>query len=581
MFADNALLPLTPSIDQPASVLVLDDQPEIRSLVRDILSPQNYHVATAASLAEAEKALNDMPFDVVLVDIFIKGTGTEESGLSLIPRVQEFQPNTPVIVMSGMANMNDVLDALKAGAYDMITKPFNMIDLLHAVNRGVEKKRMADENTRLVHELRQERDLLEQRVRAATNNLRNTVENMRELNEQLATMFELGQAWTADVSAEVMMHRILDLLHDAIIFDGAFCLLYDLKGQGILLTHAEGEGSEPQMEHLKRYFASEGAGLIRLASGPEPFGGELLLAHYHQSSGQRIPIKTVLFPLYIPQTLVGIFGLTRPAGAAESLGHSEQRILSVAIAHLLAGLEQRNFVARSGQLAGLGELIAEIAHDLRNPMTALRGASRMLIDGWSDDAKRGRCLDEITGNLTRMESLVAELVNFYNPRDMNIVSMDLYALLDKAVQVTTALMSQKDISVDLNYAGPPIKILGLSRNLIEAFINLISNACQAMQPGGKLILGATDQLSETDRGALLKNNRQPSRYVRVTVADNGCGIPPENQDKVFKRFFTTRPEGHGLGLSAVVRVLKKNLGDIRFESVVGQGTTFFVYLPRA
>ena len=69
--------------------------------------------------------------------------------------------------------------------------------------------------------------------------------------------------------------------------------------------------------------------------------------------------------------------------------------------------------------------------------------------------------------------------------------------------------------------------------------------------------------------------------MMVTVEDTGCGIPQDNLDRIFRRFFTTKPDGHGLGLSAVKRILKKNLGHLHLESEVGHGTTFFIYLPVA
>ena len=288
----------------------------------------------------------------------------------------------------------------------------------------------------------------------------------------------------------------------------------------------------------------------------------------------------MLMPLYVSGTLLGAVGLIRQ-GEASRLTESEERILAIAIAHFLAALEQRSFIARTGQLAGLGELISEIAHDLRHPMTALRGASRILMDGWRDEGRRTRCLDEIQGNLGRMESLVSELVNFYNPRDMNMIPVDIHALLDKALAVSQFLLEQKQIQIERHYEEGPLLVLGLTRNLVEAFVNLISNACQAMETGGRLRLETCARLDPIHRQRIHGAGRLPAQCIMIKIEDNGCGIPEENLDRVFRRFFTTRPEGHGLGLSAVQRILKKNLGAIHCESTEGQGTAFYLYLPKA
>jgi two-component system cell cycle sensor histidine kinase/response regulator CckA len=209
---------------------------------------------------------------------------------------------------------------------------------------------------------------------------------------------------------------------------------------------------------------------------------------------------------------------------------------------------------------------------------AITSASR-----WNEEGKRTRCLDEIQGNLGRMESLVSELVNFYNPRDMNMIPVDIHALLDKALSVSHFLLEQKAIEVERHYEAGPLMILGLTRNLIEAFINLISNACQAMAAGGRLRLQTRATLEPAQRQRLqgAGAGRLPAQYIMVKIEDNGCGIPEENRERIFRRFFTTRPEGHGLGLSAVQRIIKKNLGVIDFESTVGQGTAFYLYLPKA
>lgn len=576
---DGSTLSTTTPSAAVARILVLDDQFAIRNLIDEILTVNGYEVRQASNLTEAEQLLTAETFDAIVVDIFLS---ERETGLSLLPRAREHQPNTPVIVISGMASMDNVMEALKAGAYDMITKPFNVMDMLNVIARAVEKKRMSDENERLVVALRRERDLLEDRVQEATRDLQATIETLRRLNVQVSTMFEIGQARLTDASAESIIHTIFNLLHRTLDFEDACCLIYDLKALGISLTHADGDEGQGLLSSLGELLRAEGPNLARLANQNAQLSIERVGELLREGAGEAWPDpQWMLMPLYVPQTLVGVLGLQRRSDSAR-LQPAEERMLSLAIGHLLAGLEQRNFITRTGQLAGLGELISEIAHDLRHPMTALRGASRMLIDGWQEEIKRTRCLDEIGANLGRMESLVAELVNFYNPREMNIVAVELHALLDKALSVSKSLIEQKGITVERCYADGDIMILGLTRNLIEAFINLIVNASQAMEAEvGRLTVSTCRDLNELEGEELRRVGLVANGYVRISIADNGCGIPDEHKDRVFRRFFTTKPEGHGLGLSAVMRICKKNLGHIRLESAIGQGTTFHLYLPKA
>ena len=571
---------VTPAQSMPgaAHVLILDDQQVIRSLLRDVLETNGYQVSLAQNIGEADALLASEPFDTVMLDIFL---GAHEHGLSLLPRIATLQPQTPTIVISGMANMDHVIEALKAGAYDMLVKPFNIIDVLHVVARAVEKKRMAEENVRLVEALLRERDLLEVRVQAATSDLQEKVETLRQLNQQVSTMFEMSQMPTDGGSSEGLIHHIFESMRRIIDFDGAFCVVYDIKAGDITLTHSDGPGMKAICEAMTALFRDQDGALVELAESEEHLPVvNLQAAMRHLYPGTWPGEDMMLMPLHVHQTLMGVVGVVRGRRSTH-LTQVEERILALAISHFLAALEQRSFIARTGQLAGLGELISEIAHDLRHPMTALRGASHILEGGWRNEAKRNRCLDEIQNNLGRMESLVSELVNFYNPKEMNMVSVDAHTLLDKALAIGGPLLEQKGIEVVREYDPGPLRILGLTRNLIEAFINLIANACQAMAPGGRLRVATTAELSEAQRHRLRQRGHQPGSYILIKVEDNGCGIPDEHKERVFHRFFTTRPEGHGLGLAAVQRIIKKNLGHIDLESQVGVGTTFFLFLPKA
>lgn len=559
-------------------ILVLDDQFAIRSLFDEVLSANEYEVFLARDLGEARELIRTHEFDTVIVDIFL---AEDQSGLDLMPLVRQYQPLTPIIVISGMASTDNVIEALKAGAYDMLTKPFNIIDMLHVVARGIEKKRLAMDNERLLGALRLERDSLEARVNEATRDLQEKIAALHTLNDQISTMFEMSQTAVGEGSSPELMQRIFDLLRRVIEFEGAFCVVYDVRAKGVNLTYADGQSAQLALEHMTDMLVSDRAGLVYMAESADRVDVDQLEARIWElfPNGQRRDELT-LMPLHVHRTLIGVLGLVRPEGSPHMTGDHE-RILGLAISHILAMLEQRNFIARSAQLASLGELIAEIAHDLRNPMTSLRGASKMLVDGWAQEAKRRRCLEEITGNLARMESLVSELVTFYNPKEMNIQPIDLTELMEKSLQVTRGLLDQKRIEVVRRYPIESATVMGLDRNLIEAFVNLIGNACQAMAEGGTLTITIEAHVTDEHPGAGRALRQHPSGYIMVAVADTGCGIPEELRSRIFKRFFTTKPEGHGLGLSAVQRVVKKNLGHIHVDSETGVGTTFFVYLPRA
>lgn len=563
----------------PARVMVLDDQSAIRSLFEEVLSANGYRVTAVESMAEAAAELSQSNFDAIFIDIFLSPT---ESGLDLLPKIAELQRNTPAIVISGMANMDHVMEALKAGAYDMLCKPFNLVDLINVTQRAVEKKRMADKNDHLVEALRLERDRLEERVQEATQDLQTTIGTLRLLNEQVSAMFAISQAPLAEGSFEEVMRRIFELMRGMIDFSGAFCVIYDARAHGINLAYLQGQEVEQLCAEMADMIQLEGARLVELAESEDRLPVAKLQTMLQTCyPGELDEQDVILVPVHVHQTLFGVVGFKCLDRARARLTPEDERMLGLAISQMLSALEQRNFMARTGQLASLGELISEIAHDLRHPMTAMRGASKMLIEGWKNDDKRERCLDQIKTNMGRMESLVSELVTFYNPKDMNMVAVDLHGLLDKALEVSAAVIGGRGVRVIRDYDCEEAHILGLTRNLIEAFINLITNACHAMEPGGLLTVGTLCRLTDVHRERLRETGLLPANYLVVWVADTGCGIPDDHRDRVFRRFFTTKDDGTGLGLSAAHRMVKKNLGHLYFDSVVGEGTTFYVYLPKA
>ena len=574
---DWSILEARPAIEPP-HILVLDDHAAIRDLFGEVLGANGYRTDLAPSMDEARRLIEKKPFDALVADIFLQ---EEESGLDLLPHLRRLQPNTPAIVISGMASMDHVLEALKAGAYDMLCKPLNVVDMLRVIGRAVEKKRMADQNDQLMEALRRERDLLELRVAEATADLEQTVGTLRALNEQMATMFEMARTPATPASSEDAIRRIFALLRRLIDFDDAFCLIYDLNAHDPHLVFSQGRKGKRLCEQMSALFREEGELIHAQARQDHSIQtGRLIAQVRRRFPGGPLPENVMLMPLTVHDTMTGLVGLIRKGGGSR-LTDTEERMLGLAISQLLAAIEQRNFVTRTGQLAGLGELISEIAHDLRHPMTSLRGATRLLEKGWRDQERRGRCLDAIGANLGRMESLVSELVNFYNPREMNMVPVDLHDLLDKALEVSQDLLVQKQIRVERAFQEGALMVLGLTRNLIEAFINLITNACHAMERGGRLRV-TTLKNPPPDHGERLRaSGRAPSQYAVVAVSDDGCGIAEENLKKIFSRFFTTRPEGKGLGLAAVQRIVKKNLGHVHVQSRPGAGSTFYIYLPRA
>ncbi|MEW6410707.1 MAG: ATP-binding protein [Nitrospirota bacterium] len=213
------------------------------------------------------------------------------------------------------------------------------------------------------------------------------------------------------------------------------------------------------------------------------------------------------------------------------------------------------------KLAALGQLSAGIAHELKNPLTSIK----MLFQSFIKNPEPSqRDIEVITEEINRMDDIITRVLGFSRTESLDLEKTSIVDILRRVIILTRYRTREQriDLSEGLDTNIPLINVD--KAQLEQVFFNLILNAIQAMPQGGKLRVSAT-----------LDGNGD----LRVAIADTGNGIPLQIQDKVFDPFFTTKEDGTGLGLSVAYAIVKAHGGNIWFESLQGNGTTFFVTLP--
>ena len=229
-------------------------------------------------------------------------------------------------------------------------------------------------------------------------------------------------------------------------------------------------------------------------------------------------------------------------------------------------LEKR--VIQAEKLASLGQLAASVVHEINNPMTAVATYAdalykRSLANPAADPADREK-FKKIIDGAERVLRFTRDLVSYARPAQDKAEEVDLKALLDQAVGFCEHIAQKHGVTLERKYGEVP-RFLAVRQNLVQVFVNLVTNACHATPSGGSVTLDA--QTSD--------------EVVEVSISDTGQGIAPQVLPRIFEPFFTTKPDGKGtgLGLSIVQGIVERHGGTISVESVVGQGTCFHIRLP--
>jgi PAS domain S-box-containing protein len=228
-------------------------------------------------------------------------------------------------------------------------------------------------------------------------------------------------------------------------------------------------------------------------------------------------------------------------------------------------LQQELYLSR--RLASVGELAAGVAHEINNPLTGVLGFSQRLLRKSSDEEVR-RDLEIIYGEAQRAAKVVQNLLTFARRREPKKEHSNINDIVQKTLELRAYELKTGNIEVVTDLIPRLPEIMVDFHQIQEVFLNIVLNAEQAMNEAH-------------GEGKLIIKTREIKDYVRISFADNGPGIPPEQLDKVFDPFFTTRAEkgGTGLGLSACHGVVTEHGGRIYARSKPGNGATFFVELP--
>ncbi|MGB9595974.1 MAG: ATP-binding protein [Candidatus Poribacteria bacterium] len=220
----------------------------------------------------------------------------------------------------------------------------------------------------------------------------------------------------------------------------------------------------------------------------------------------------------------------------------------------------------------IAELSASVAHEVRSPISAIQGFTELLEDELDEDDSRREYINDIREEIKILNSKVTNLIHFARPLTIDPVPLDIMEVLEIATASIDKEAVDKEVEINLNVMENLPPALGDYEQLRGLFVNLIRNSIQAVTKGGNININVCASNGTID-------NKDNQKFLEITISDNGVGMTPDNLKKAFDPFHTTKADGTGLGLPICKKIVNAHNGEIKLESVFGEGTTVKVLIP--
>ena len=391
-----------------STILIVDDEEDILKLMKNLLEMKGYKALMAPDGETALKISKGVDLGAVISDYRMPGM----NGVELLSRLREEHTDVPMILATAFADVNIVIEAINKGrAYKLIRKPWDPFDLQQEVKSAVEYSISEKRRKELEARLKEQNEILEERVLERTSELDKVIEELQAANDTISQTYQ----------------------------------------------------------------------------------------------------------------------------------------------HLL----------QSDKLATMGLMAGTIAHDIANPLTVVLARARLLLmKGTLGDAESEN-LNIIIKNSQKIERLIFSITRFARKSSNEYTDIDLMEVLRESLLMLSKSLNVQSITLEEIYEMEEPIVWGEPNELEQVFTNLIQNALQAMETGGKLTIRVN-----------LKDN-----FIRIIFEDTGPGIPEEKLNDIFEAFYTTKKEGTGLGLNICKRIIQEHSGKISVESKIGEGTKFVIDLP--
>lgn len=295
---------------------------------------------------------------------------------------------------------------------------------------------------------------------------------------------------------------------------------------------------------------------------------ELLLLHIKGNNNFPQPnMANMAIPIFRQGEFANLFYLG--ADSSRAYGDDDISLAKLVISQAALLFEKELSLLNSTRLLTMGNMISEISHDLRKPLTSIKGTLQVLRMKHPEISEQSELFKSTEEEIHRLNDLVRELVDFSNPNKYQTEKLDLRNVVDRAAELIGPDLRKLKIEFESEYEDVNWDCIVNRNQILESLLNILLNAIDSMPDGGKLRV----------EGLVEKPDHKKVDYLAIRIIDNGIGIKKENLSRIFDRYYTSKDTGTGLGLAVVERVISAHNGTLKVDSIEGKGTIFTLYFP--
>ncbi|MDH3390364.1 MAG: response regulator [Desulfobulbaceae bacterium] len=594
---------LTPDqlLDRDEVIAIVDDDVAIREPLRIFLETHDLLVVEAGSAEELRTLLGTARIALILLDIGLPDT----DGVTLLPEIVTAHPGTAIVMLTGMADLEVALDCIRKGADDYLSKPVQFKEILLVVRKVLERRRLIAEN------LKYREDLEKAHFRIQI--LHQLSLKMNSVYLSTVELDEILQAILVGITAD-----------EGLRFNRAFLAIFDDEGQVLQGRLAIGSECREEAGRIWAEMLEKNLNFLEIVQNikescqngdtkvtqmikslrvPVTDSGHILI----RSTTERrsilvengladVPVGTdiiellgedtfVVIPLFSPSKSLGVIiadhFVTRHPISKDHIRSLEifanQASLAIDHSRLYMAMEgkiselknvthelekNKDLLVESASYSVLGQMSAQLVHILRNPITSIGGAARILGKRVKDE-KSLEFVHMIVNETTRLESTLKDLFDFVKQPELEKKCEPLHPLIRKTLLLLQPSLLKHSIDVVLDVSDPD-PILEMDEQLMrKVMLHLTKNAIDAMPDGGTLTITVRHQ-----RG-----------WITMAFADTGVGIPEPLRKRAVDPFFTTKTYGTGLGLALVEKIVASHGGNFSLTQKPDGGMEARINLP--